>query len=810
MPEEVREIRIEEELKDSYLSYAMSVIMSRALPEVRDGLKPSQRRILVAMNDLNLTPNSKFRKCAKICGDTSGNYHPHGESVIYPTLVRMAQNFVMRYPLVEGQGNFGSIDGDPPAAMRYTEARLSKVAMYMLEDLDKNVVNFQPNYDDTRMEPVVLPGKFPNLLCNGSSGIAVGMTTEIPPHNLQDVIDAIRYLLDKPHCEVSELFAIIKGPDFPTGGTIYGFEGLKEAYTKGKGKIVIRANAEIEKLKAEKSQIVITEIPYQVSKTDVIERIATLVSDGRIQGIVDIRDESDKDGLRVVLELKKDVDAETVLKQIYKNTQMELHYTINFLVIKNGEPRLLNIKELLEVYVEHRKDVITRRTEFLLNNLKKELHILEGLLRALANLDAIIKLIRESQTQDVAYQKLVDKYNFSSDQAKAILRLPLGKLTNLDRKLLEEDYRKKKVEAEKLQKILDIPEELIKVIKKELNELEEKLSDKRRTKIVKQELEEVSSEELIVKEDVVVTISKNNYIKRINASFTLSKAIERVQKISQDMEENDTLENILVTNTHTTIALVSNLGKLYLLKTYTIPELSRQAKGKGLQHLINIKPEERICKIFGYEPLEQKYLVILTNKGLVKKTNFIEFQNATRGGIYIINLSNGDEIKDVAIGELEGDVFIATKCGVTIRFEADDLRELSRSAGAVKGISLEKDDEVVSVSVISKDAKYLFFISEKGIGKKTAASKYKVQGRGGKGIYGFAVSAKVGNLAYATTLKEEQDIVLFTMRGLLTVINERDIKETSRNAKGRRILKTSKDDRIVRVQTLSQIAITHR
>ncbi|MFN7182111.1 MAG: DNA gyrase subunit A, partial [Planctomycetota bacterium] len=607
---------------------------------------------------------------------------------------------------------------------------------------------------------------------------------------------------------VDKLFDIIKGPDFPTGGSVYGYEGLKEAYTKGKGKIVIRAKTEIEQLKSGKSQIVISEIPYQVSKTDLIERIANLVNEGKVQGIVDIRDESDKEGLRVVLELKKDIDSETVLKQLYKNTQLELNYSINFLVIKNGEPRLLNIKELLEVYIEHRKEVITRRTQFLLNNLRKELHILEGLLRAIANLDAIIKLIRESPSQEVAHQKLIEKYNFSSEQAKAILRLPLGKLTNLDRKLLEQEYRSKKEEAEKLQRILNVPDELLKVMKQELTELEEKLGDKRRTTIMKQQLEEVSTEELIVKEDVIITISKNNYIKRISAPFTLKKALERVQKISQELEDNDRLENVFVTNTHTTLALVSNLGKLYLLKTYTIPELSRQAKGKGLQHLISIRQEERICKIFEYEPTDTKYLIILTKKGLVKKTNFIEFQNATRGGIYIINLTEEDEVKDVAVGELEGDVFIATKNGITIRFEAQDLRELSRGAGAIKGITLEKDDEVVSVSVISKDVKYLLFISEKGIGKKTLAGKYRVQGRGGKGIYGFSTSEKIGSLAYATTLKEGQDIVLFTLKGILTVINEKDIKETSRHARGRIILRVSDDDRLVKIQTVPPILVT--
>lgn len=802
MAEEIREVRIEDELKDSYLNYAMSVIISRALPEVRDGLKPSQRRILVAMNDLNLSPTSKYRKCAKICGDTSGNYHPHGESVIYPTLVRMAQDFVMRYPLIEGQGNFGSIDGDPPAAMRYTEARLSKVAMFMLEDLDKNVVNFQPNYDETRNEPVVLPGKFPNLLCNGSSGIAVGMTTEIPPHNLQEVIDATRFLLDKPDANVEELLNIIKGPDFPTGGMVYGYEGLKEAYTKGKGKIIIRGKMDVEETKSGKNQIVITEIPFQVSKADIIERIADLVNEGKIQGIVDIRDESDKEGLRVTLELKKDIDCETVIKQIYKNTQMELNYTINFLVIKDGEPKLLNIKELIEVFIAHRKEVIRRRTQFLLNNLKKELHILEGLLRALANLDTIITLIRESQNQEIAQQKLIDKFDFTIEQAKAILKLPLGKLTHLDRKSLEEEYRNKKEEAGKLQKILDVPAELIKVIKEELSELEKELADKRRTRIVKQELEEVGSLELIVKEDVIITISKNNYIKRINAPFTLRKAIERVQKISQELEENDSLENVFVTNTHSTLGLVSTSGKLYLIKTYTLPELSRQAKGKPLSHIINIKPEDKICKIFEYEPTEKKYLVILTKKGLVKKVNFIEFQNATRAGVYIINLKSDDEVCDVAVAELEGDVFIGTKNGITIRFNADDLRELSRSAGAIRGINLEEGDESIAVSVVSKDMKYLLFVSEKGIGKKTLAIKYKVQGRGGKGIYGFSVSKKVGNLAYCTTLRQDEDIVIFTAKGLLSVINEKDIKETSRHAQGRRILKVPADDRIVKIQTL--------
>ncbi len=804
---EIREVRIEDELKDSYISYAMSVIISRALPEVRDGLKPSQRRILVAMNDLNLTPHSKYRKCAKICGDTSGNYHPHGESVIYPTLVRMAQDFVMRYPLIEGQGNFGSIDGDPPAAMRYTEARLSKVAMFMLEDLEKEVVNFLPNYDETRTEPVVLPGKFPNLLCNGSSGIAVGMTTEIPPHNLQEVIDAIRYLLDKPHASPEELFGLIKGPDFPTGGVIYGYEGLKEAYIKGKGKIIIRGKMEIEETKSGKNQIIITEIPYQVSKTDIIERIADLANEGKIQGIVDIRDESNKEGLRVALELKKDIDYETVIKQIYKNTQMELNYTINFLVIKNGEPKLLNIKELIEVFIEHRKEVITRRTQFLLNNLKKELHILEGLLRALANLDTIIKLIRDSQSQDIAQQKLIDKFDFTIEQAKAILKLPLGKLTNLDRKLLEQDYKNKKEEAARLQRILDVPEELVKVIREELNELEKELKDKRRTQIKKEELEEVVSSELIVKEDVIITISKNNYIKRINAPFTLKKAIERVQKISQDLEEGDSLENVFVTNTHSTLALVSASGKLYLIKTYTLPELSRQAKGKSLSHIINIKSDDKVCKIFEYEPTEKKYLVILTKKGLVKKVNFIEFQNTTRAGVYIINLKDKDEVQDIAIAELEGNVFIGTRNGITIRFEADDLRELSRSAGAVRGINLDEDDQAISVSVISKDMRYLLFISEKGVGKKTAASKYKTQGRGGKGIYGFSVSKKIGNLAYCTTLREGEDIVVFTAKGLLTVINEKDIKETSRYAQGRKILKVPPDDRIVKIQTLKPIVV---
>jgi len=796
---------IEEEMKTSYLDYAMSVIIGRALPDVRDGLKPVQRRILYAMFREGLLPGKKFSKCAGVVGEVLKKYHPHGDAAVYDALVRLAQDFNMRYPLVDGQGNFGSIDGDPPAAYRYTEARLAKIAEELLADIDKETVDFVPNFDETVEEPTVLPAKIPNLLINGSSGIAVGMATNIPPHNLGEVIDALVKLLDEPNTSIEELMTILKGPDFPTGGIIFGTQGLKEAYLHGKGLIKVRARARIERAKSGDS-IVITEIPYQVNKAALLKKIAELIRDKKIEGISELRDESDRDGIRIVLELKKGEIAQVILNNLYKHTQMESTFGIIMLALVGGQPKILNLKKLLSLFLEHRRNVVLRRTAYDLKRAEERAHILEGLKIAVENLDEIINLIKRSKSPEEAKAGLMKNYPLSDIQAQAILDMKLQRLTALERDKILREFEETQQEIKRLKEILG-SEKLVKaIIRDELLEVKNKYADERRTDIV-EETEELTLEDLITEEDSVVTISHFGYIKRAPLSQYRSQRRGGKGLTGMETKEEDYVADLYIASTHDYMLFFTNKGRLYWLKTYQIPEAGRYSKGTAVVNLLPLEEGEKIATALATRLDKEGYIVMFTKKGLVKKTDLREFATPRSKGVIAISLEEDDELIAAKQTDGKSDLIIGTRKGLAIRFNEEEVRPVGRIAKGVIGIRLLKDDEVVSADQLllsPVEGTTLLTVTEKGLGKRTHIKEYPVQGRGGKGVISIKLSPKGGNVVGLLQVKDEDEVVLITNSGKLIRTKAKDIPVQGRSTQGVKLMDLEPEDRIVGIGKVAE------
>ncbi|MFY9080078.1 DNA gyrase subunit A [Arcobacter cryaerophilus gv. pseudocryaerophilus] len=798
--QDIVDINIEDSVKASYLDYSMSVIIGRALPDAKDGLKPVHRRILYAMHDLNLTSKVAYKKSARIVGDVIGKYHPHGDTSVYDALVRMAQSFSMRAPLVDGQGNFGSVDGDSAAAMRYTEARMTRIAEEVLRDLDKDTVNFVPNYDDTMKEPAVLPTRVPTLLLNGSEGIAVGMATKIPPHNLGELLDAILHLIDNPSAEAIDLMEFIQGPDFPTGGTIFGRRGIVDAYNTGRGRVRIRAKHHIES-KAKKDVIVIDELPYQVNKARLIELIANLAKDKQIDGIAEVRDESDREGIRVVIELKKEAMAEIVLNNLYKSTPMETTFGIILLAVYNKEPKVFNLPEILNIFLSHRKTVIIRRTIFDLEKAKARAHILEGLKIALDNIDEVVKIIRASANDTEAKDNLSSRFGLSAIQSQAILDMRLGRLTGLQRDKLEAEYAELMLLIAELESILRSEEKLNEIIKEELNEIKEKFSTPRRTEI-EDSYDEIDVEDLIPNEPMVVTITHNGYVKRVPI-----KSYERQKrggkgKVAVTTHDDDFIERFFVSNTHDTLMFVTNMGQLYWLKVYKIPEGSRTAKGKAVVNLINLRPDEKIMAIIPTPDFdESKSLVFFTRNGIIKRTSLNEFSNIRSNGVRAIVLDDADEIVTAKIADVQTQyIMIFTSLGQCIRFELEKTRDQGRSTRGVRGIKFKIDtDIVVDADVIDSEEQEILTVSEKGIGKRTTIEEYRLTNRAGSGVIAMKLSPKTGNIVGEVLVDDTQDLMLLTSIGKMIRVDMQTIRKAGRNTSGVIIVNMDKDDKVVSI-----------
>ena len=798
--QDIVDINIEDSVKASYLDYSMSVIIGRALPDAKDGLKPVHRRILYAMHDLNLTSKVAYKKSARIVGDVIGKYHPHGDISVYDALVRMAQSFSMRAPLVDGQGNFGSVDGDSAAAMRYTEARMTRIAEEVLRDLDKDTVNFVPNYDDTMKEPAVLPTRVPTLLLNGSEGIAVGMATKIPPHNLGELLDAILHLIDNPSSEAIDLMEFIQGPDFPTGGTIFGRRGIVDAYNTGRGRVRIRAKHHIES-KAKKDVIVIDELPYQVNKARLIELIANLAKDKQIEGIAEVRDESDRDGIRVVIELKKEAMAEIVLNNLYKSTPMETTFGIILLAVYNKEPKVFNLPEILNIFLSHRKTVIIRRTIFDLEKAKARAHILEGLKIALDNIDEVVKIIRASANDTEAKDNLSSRFGLSAIQSQAILDMRLGRLTGLQRDKLEAEYAELMLLIAELESILRSEEKLNEIIKEELNEIKEKFSTPRKTEI-EDSYDEIDVEDLIPNEPMVVTITHNGYVKRVPI-----KSYERQKrggkgKVAVTTHDDDFIERFFVSNTHDTLMFVTNMGQLYWLKVYKIPEGSRTAKGKAVVNLINLRPDEKIMAIIPTPDFdESKSLVFFTRNGVIKRTSLNEFSNIRSNGVRAIVLDDADEIVTAKIADVQTQyIMIFTSLGQCIRFELEKTRDQGRSTRGVRGIKFKIDtDIVVDADVIDNEEQEILTVSEKGIGKRTTIEEYRLTNRAGSGVIAMKLSPKTGNIVGEVLVDDTQDLMLLTSIGKMIRVDMQTIRKAGRNTSGVIIVNMDKDDKVVSI-----------
>ncbi|WP_366017784.1 DNA gyrase subunit A [Thermanaeromonas sp.] len=793
-------VRIEEEMKRSYIDYAMSVIVGRALPDVRDGLKPVHRRILYAMYEANMTPDKPYKKSARVVGDVLARYHPHGDAAVYESMVRLAQDFASRYPLVDGQGNFGSLDGDSPAAMRYTEARLSSIAMAMLQDIEKDTVDFVPNYDGTLKEPVVLPARIPNLLINGSAGIAVGMATNIPPHNLGEVVDALVLLIDRPEAGLKEILNIVKGPDFPTGGLIIGREGIRNAYRTGRGTIKVRAKAAIEQV-GNKTQIVITEVPYQVNKARLIETIAELVREKKIEGITDLRDESDRTGLRVVIELKKDVQPKVILNQLYKHTQMQENFGVIMLALVDGRPQVLNLKEMLEHYLKHQKEIVTRRTRYLLNQAEARAHIVEGLRIALKFLDEVIKIIRTSPDVDSARRGLMENFSLSEKQAQAILDMRLQRLTALEREKLEEEYRELREKISYFKGVLADETKVLAIVREELLEIKAKFADPRRTQIVDEE-EPLEAEDLISREEVVITVTHRGYIKRLPLDTYRSqrRGGRGIQALTT--REEDFVEHLTVTTTHHSLLLFTNQGKVYRLKAFDVPEANRQARGTALVNLVYISPGERITALISVESFEEDaYLFLATRKGTVKKTALKEYNTSRRDGIVALNLDEGDELIGVELTSGKDEIILGTRQGKVIRFSEEEVRPMGRVARGVRGIALEEGDEVVGMAKVKPFAD-LVLVSERGFGKRTSLEEYRGQGRAGKGLLAMKLGEKTGELVALVVAKDDDELMLITAEGLLIRLNVGDVPRQGRYTRGVTLMRLEEKDRVMAVARL--------
>ncbi len=790
---------ISEEMQQSFINYSMSVIVSRALPDVRDGLKPVHRRILYAMNELGLVPGRPYKKSATVVGDVLGTYHPHGDSSVYDALVRMVQDFSLRYPLVDGQGNFGSVDGDSAAAYRYTEARLTPVAVAMLEDIDKNTVDFQPNYDDRLQEPTVLPSKIPNLLVNGSSGIAVGMATNIPPHNLREVAKAVQALIDDPESSIADLRKIIKGPDFPTGGYIYGRDGIKEAYENGRGRIVMRARAQIEEKESTgKAQIVVTEIPYQVNKENLVKAIADLANEKKIEGISDLRDESDKDGMRVVIELKRDAIPNVVLNQLYKHTAMQSTFGVIMLALDNGAPKVMNLKELLERFVAHRHDIVVRRTKFDLDAAEAREHILDGLKIAVDNIDEVIKIIRGSADTAQADQRLRKKFGLSEKQSEAILNMRLAKLTGLEREKLDAELKEVRTTIKELKSILASKPKRMGILKAEMDEVAKSFGDDRRTEIVADQ-GDFSVEDLIAEEDMVITISHSGYIKRIPVS-----AYRRQRRGGRGLngmgtKEDDWVEHLFIASTHDYVLFFSNTGQLYWLKVHEIPQASRAARGKPVVNCISIRQDERIAAMVPVREFSaDKFLVFATRNGTVKKTALAEYGNVRSTGIRAINVETDDELIDVQVADANSDIILATRDGMSIRFHQNDVRDMGRTATGVRGIELDKGDALIGMVVVRRDAT-LLVVSEKGFGKRSELSEYRVQKRGGKGIITLKKTDKTGAMVALKEVLPDDELMMITRHGVIIRLPVTGIRVSGRNTQGVKVMNLDSGDLVVDV-----------
>ncbi|MBA4349121.1 MAG: DNA gyrase subunit A [Thermodesulfovibrio sp.] len=795
-------ISIEEEMKVSYLDYAMSVIIGRALPDVRDGLKPVQRRILYAMFREGLLPGKKYSKCAGVVGEVLKKYHPHGDTAVYDALVRLAQDFNMRYLLVDGQGNFGSLDGDPPAAYRYTEARLAKIAEELLVDIDKETVDFIPNFDESTEEPAVLPSKIPNLLINGSSGIAVGMATNIPPHNLGEIVDGLVMLLENSDVAINDLMAAIKGPDFPTGAVIHGTNGIIDAYTSGRGLIKVRARARIEKEAKGGENIIISELPYQVNKARLIEKIAELVREKRIEGVSDVRDESDRDGVRIVIELKRGEFSQVILNNLYKHTQMESTFGIIMLAIIGGQPQILNLKRMLRYFLQHKRDVILRRTRFELRKAEEKAHILEGLKIALDYLDEIIALIRNSRTPEEAKNGLITKYPLTEIQAQAILDLKLQRLTGLEREKIAKDYEETIKEIERLKAILGSEALVSRIIKDELLEIKNKYGDERRTEIVT-DTTELTIEDLITEEEMVVAISHHGYIKRNPLSLYRSQHRGGKGLTGMETREEDYVEQLFIVSTHDYMLFFSNLGRLYWLKTYQIPEAGRTAKGKAFINLLSLTEGERITTAINVKNFDKGYLMMFTKKGIVKKTALEDYSNPRQKGIIAVTLDEGDELIAVERTTGNDDLIIGTKSGLAARFKEDDVRAVGRTARGVIGIRLSKGDEAVSTN-IAVERTSLLTVTEKGIGKRTKIEEYPVHGRGGKGVISIKLTEKGGNAVGLLQVRDENEVVLLTSSGKLIRMLAGNIPVHGRNTQGVKLMDLDADDRIVSIGRVAE------
>ncbi|ABW17577.1 DNA gyrase subunit A [Alkaliphilus oremlandii] len=795
-------INIEKEMKNSYIDYSMSVIVGRALPDVRDGLKPVHRRILYSMIELGITPDKPHKKSARIVGDVLGKYHPHGDTAVYDAMVRLAQDFSMRYMLVDGHGNFGSVDGDGAAAMRYTEARLSKMAMEMIRDINKDTVDYRPNFDESLKEPSVLPSKFPNLLVNGSNGIAVGMATNIPPHNLGEVIDGVVTLIDNSEAQVEDLMEHIKGPDFPTAATIMGTEGIKEAYTTGRGRIKVRAKASIEEVNKGRQQIIITEIPYQVNKARLIEKIAELVRDKKVEGISDLRDESDREGMRIVIELKRDANANVVLNKLYKHTQLEDTFGVIMLAIVNGEPKVLNLKEVLTHYLDHQKDIITRRTQFDLNKAEERAHILEGLKIAIDNLDEVIKLIRGSENTQIAKTGLMETFTLSEKQAQAILDMRLQKLTGLEIEKVEEEYEDLIKLINHFKEILANERLMLNIIKDELIEIKEKYGDERRTEITRA-IGEINIEDMITEEEVVITLTHFGYIKRLPADTYKSQKRGGKGIAALTTREEDFVENLITSSSHDYLLFFTNFGRVYKLNVYEIPEARRQAKGTAIVNLIPLSPNETVAATIPVgRQFDSKYLVLATKNGIIKKTQLSQFESTRKSGLIAISIREDDELIKVKLTDEDSEIILITAQGMSIRFKEQDVRDMGRSAMGVKGINLSPKDHVVSMEIVEEN-KDLLVISEKGFGKRTDTSEYRLQTRGGKGIKTYNVTGKTGPLVGAKIVTDEDEVLLINNYGTVIRLNVSNISKLGRNTKGVTLMRMEEDQSIITIALMA-------
>ncbi|KRQ85936.1 DNA gyrase subunit A [Caloramator mitchellensis] len=797
MRDDIQLVDISDEMKKCYIDYAMSVIVGRALPDVRDGLKPVHRRILYSMHELGIFPDKQYRKCARIVGDVLGKYHPHGDSAVYDAMVRLAQDFSTRYLLVDGHGNFGSVDGDGAAAMRYTEARLSKISMEMLRDINKNTIDFVDNFDGTEKEPTVLPSRFPNLLVNGSSGIAVGMATNIPPHNLGEVIDGVIMLIDNPEVTIKDLMTKVKGPDFPTAGIIVGKDGIKDAYEKGRGKIVVRAKATIEEEKG-KSKIIVTELPYQVNKAKLIEDIAELVKDKKIEGISDLRDESDRQGMRIVIELKKDANPNIVLNLLYKHTKLQDSFSVIMLALVHGEPKVLNLRDVLVHYLDFQKEVIRRRTKFELDKAEARAHILEGLRIALDHIDEVINLIRSSKTVDDARNGLMTKFGLSEKQAQAILDMRLQRLTGLEREKIEAEYAELIKTINYLREVLENERLVLKIIKDELLEIKQKFADERRTKITAKP-DEINIEDLIEEEEVAITITHAGYVKRIPIDTYRSQ--KRGGKGVQGMStrEDDFVEHIFITSSHNYIMFFTNLGRAYMLKAYEIPEASRTARGMNIVNILPMGQREKIQAVLAIKEFEDdKFLLFATKLGIVKKTSLNEFANIRKSGLIAINLKVGDELIGVKLTDGNQKMMIVTQNGYCITFEENDVRAMGRTAAGVKGITLREGDIAVGMEIYDETSD-LLVVSENGFGKRTSCSEYTVHSRGGKGMKTYKVTQKTGKIVGVKTVKGNDEIMLINNNGIIIRLEVATIKQTGRDAMGVTLMRTQEEERIVSI-----------